>query len=276
MVLSHQDKVLEVRGLAFGYGRHRVLEQVDLDLHPGEMVGLIGPNGSGKSTMLALCSGMLVPWAGRVVWGGRDVHKMPRWEAALRIGLATQQPQLAPGFTAMETALSGRFAAMGRRVFERASDVEEAREALALVGLEGLSGRTADGMSGGERQRLALARVLAAGPSILLLDEPTSALDLDYQVKVMDMLEGLCTRAGRTVCVVSHDLNLAGMFCHRLVLLKGGRCLAQGSPGEVLTTELLESAYGVRTVIDSEPTRGRPRVTLIPPGPSGVDEASGV
>jgi iron complex transport system ATP-binding protein len=271
MVLIRRDGVLEARGLTYGYGRRRVLGQVDMELRPGEMVGLIGPNGSGKSTLLGLLSGLLVPWAGRVVLDDLEVHRMSRLAVAQRIGLGVQQPQLAPGFTAMETVLSGRFAAMGRRMFEGAEDVGAAREALAMVGLEGLSGRTAATMSGGERQRLALARVLGAVPSILLLDEPTSALDPDYQVKVMVLLEGLCRRERLAVCVVSHDLNLAGMFCDRLVLLKGGRCLAQGSPGEVLTQDLLRSAYGVSTVVDREPTRGRPRVTLVPVGCFGPD-----
>ena len=266
MVLKLEKNILEARGLTFGYGRSRVVDRMDLELRSGEMLGLIGPNGSGKSTLLSLLAGMLVPWSGQVVLNHRDVHRMARPEVARRLGLATQQPQLAPGFTALETVLSGRFAAMGRRMFEDDQDLEAARDALKLVGLAEMADRTAEKMSGGERQRLALARVLAARPSILFLDEPTSALDLDYQVKVMAMLEDLCLRNGRAVCVVSHDLNLAGMFCQRLVLIKKGQCLSRGRPEEVLRPDLLESAYGVRTMVDFEPTRGRPRVTLVPPG----------
>ena len=180
------------------------------------------------------------------------------------MGVVPQVPQLAPGFTVLETVLSGRFSMMGRRLFETPDDLAAAERVLALMDLMDLSSRPAGELSGGERQRLALARALASEPQILLLDEPTSALDLDHQLKVMSLMEKACAEQGMTACLVSHDLNLAALFCHRLLLLSRGRTLAEGAPKKVINPDLLASAYGVTVLVDQEPSRGRPRVTLVP------------
>ncbi len=259
------EPVLSAAGVAFSYAGQPVLSGVDLELRPGEMLGVIGPNGSGKSTLLGILCGLLPPAAGEVLLHGRELAAYQRGEVARLMGIVPQTAELAPGFSVLETVLAGRFAVMGGRVFENAEDLAAARRALEQTGIWPLRHRRAGELSGGECQRLALARALAAQPGILLLDEPTSALDLDHQVRVMGMLERACRRDGLAVCLVSHDLNLAGLFCERLLLLAQGRPLAQGAPGEVLTPRLLAQAYGVEVAVDSEPSRGRPRVTLLAP-----------
>ncbi len=256
---------LSAEDLSFGYTEKPVLDGVGLELNEGEMLGIIGPNGSGKSTLLGLLCGLLSPTRGRVILRGRPLSTYSPDAVAQVMGVVPQTPQLAPGFTVLETVLSGRFALMGRRLFENEEDHRAADRALAMTGLSELGERPAGELSGGERQRLALARALAAEPGLLLLDEPTSALDLDHQLKTMAMLENACLEEGLGVCQVSHDLNLASLFCDRLLLLgRGRRPLALGRPEDVLTPELLEAAYGVKTIVDREPTRKRPRVTLIP------------
>ncbi len=267
MVVESGEPVLEGRGLGFAYERRAVLHQVDFSLTPGEMVGVLGPNGSGKSTLLGLLAGLLSPREGRVLLRGRPLETYPRPEVARIMGVVPQSPELAPGFTVLETVLCGRFALMGRRVFESGQDLAAARRALELTGIAALARRRAGELSGGECQRLALARALAAEPRVLLLDEPTSALDLDHQLRVMGMLETACRKQDLAVCLVSHDLNLAALFCRRLVLLGRGRVLAAGAPQEVITPELVRRAYGVEVVVDREPSRGRPRVTLLAPPP---------
>jgi iron complex transport system ATP-binding protein len=257
--------LLRAEGLGFAYGARPVLAGVDLELGQGELLGIIGPNGSGKSTLLGLLCGLIAPQAGRVLVQGRPLHAMRRDELARLMGVVPQGAELAAGFTVLETALAGRFAVMGSRVFEAGEDLAAARRALELTALAGLEERRAGELSGGECQRLALARSLAAGPRVLLLDEPTSALDLDHQVRVMSMLERAAAREGMAVCLVSHDLNLAGLFCHKLLLLSEGEVLAAGPPEEVLTPELIRRAYGAAVAVDAEPSRGRPRVTLLAP-----------
>jgi len=254
--------MLAASGLSFAYRGAPVVQDIDLSLARGEILGIIGPNGSGKSTLLGLLSGMLAPRAGSVDLMGQSLGSYTRAEVARRMGLVPQSPELAAGFTVRETVLAGRFALMGGRMFESTEDHQAANEALELTGLTELRDRPAGELSGGERQRLALARALAAEPQTILLDEPTSALDLRHQLMVMELLERACAQRGLAVCLVSHDLNLAGLYCHQLLLLSRGRALALGPPREVLTPELLSTAYGVQVAVDQEPSRGRPRVTL--------------
>ncbi|MFH1135574.1 MAG: ABC transporter ATP-binding protein [Pseudomonadota bacterium] len=253
------------QGLCYAYNREPVVWDVDLEIHPGEMVGIVGPNGSGKSTLIGLLSGLVKPDGGRVFLNGKNIAAWKRPEAARLVGLVPQAPEIHPGLSVRETVLTGRFALMGRRMFENRADRRAGRKVLELTGLADLADRPAGALSGGERQRLALARALAAEPRVLLLDEPTSALDLDRQIKLMGLLEQYRARDGLAVGLVSHDLNLAAMFCDRLLLLARGKTLARGRPEEVIQPDILARAFGVEVAVDREPTRGRPRVTLIPP-----------
>ncbi|MCF8115116.1 MAG: ABC transporter ATP-binding protein [Desulfarculaceae bacterium] len=254
--------MLAADGLSFAYQGEPVVAQIGLSLPRGEMLGIIGPNGSGKSTLLGLLCGMLSPQSGSVELMERPLADYSRAQVARRLGLVPQNAELASGFTVRETVLAGRFALMGGRMFENAQDRQAAAEALELTGLTELQERRAGELSGGERQRLALARALASEPQVVLLDEPTSPLDLKHQRMIMELLERACAQRGLAVGLVSHDLNLAGMYCHHLLLLSNGRALASGPPDQVLTPELLSRAYGVEVAVDQEPSRGRPRVTL--------------
>ena len=267
MVLRPENEpVLTGEGLSFAYGRTSVLRGVDVELVPGRILGIIGPNGSGKSTLLGLLAGLLTPVSGDIFLKGRNLREYSRLEIAERLGLVTQTPELAPGFTVLETVLSGRFARMGRRLFEDEDDRRAARMALDATGLSDLGGRPAGELSGGEKQRLSLARVLAAEPGILLLDEPTNALDLDHQLKIMKLLEKQAEKGRTAVCLVSHDLNLAALFCHRLLLLGQGRTLAVGPPEEVLLPHTIRQAYHIDVLVDRDPVRKRPRISLVPEG----------
>lgn len=269
MVEQNNHTLLSGRDLSFAYAGRQVLAGVDLDLSAGEMLGVIGPNGSGKSTLLGLLCGLLPPDRGQVELMGQPLASYRRAQVARRLGLVPQAPQLAPGFTVSETVLAGRFALMGGRMFENDDDLQAAQGAMDLTDISQLAARPSGELSGGERQRLALARALAAEPEVLLLDEPTSALDLHHQLKVMGVLEHSCHNQGTAICLVSHDLNLAGLYCQRLLLLSQGAPLALGTPREVLTPELLGQAYGVKVAVDTEPSRGRPRVTLLAPPLAG-------
>lgn len=231
---------LDITGLAAGYGRHEVLRGIDLAVEPGEVLAILGANGSGKSTLLRAAAGQL-PHRGRLRWSGPAgaIAYMPQ-DNATRVAL-----------TAFEVVLLGRLRSLALRVAQ--ADLEAAEAAMAELGIAALAARPLAELSGGQRQLVFLAQVLAGSPRALLLDEPTSALDIAHQLHVLDLLAAATARRGLTTIAVLHDLNAAARFAGRLALLHQGRLLACGTPAEVLRPHLLRAAYGVEVAIQPGP-----------------------
>ncbi|WP_114905550.1 ABC transporter ATP-binding protein [Ornithinimicrobium murale] len=234
---TRSPAVLRARDVQVAFGGVQVLAGVDLDLHRGEWLGLIGPNGSGKSTFLRSLVG-LVPSTGQVhlgdgsVPGPRDVSLMP------------QSPELPPGMTVVEYVLLGRTAHLGWLERESPADRRIAVDALHRLGMGGFADRTLRGLSGGETQRVVIARALTQQAPVLLLDEPTSALDPGHQVEVLELVDDLRHRDGLTVVAAMHDLGIASRYADRLLLLERGAPVALGTPHEVLQDSLLSQVYG--------------------------------
>ena len=247
-------------GVTFGWGARLVLRDVALALAPGELVGVIGPNGSGKTTLVRLLAGVLRPAAGTVRLDGRPLAAWPRRELARRIAVVSQDPTVTFPFTALETVLMGRAPHLPALAFPRAADLARARAAMARVDVADLEARPLDRLSGGERQRVFLARALAQEPAVLLLDEPTTHLDLRHQAGIYDVVADLCRREGVASLSVLHDLNLAAMYCDRLVLLAGGRIAAEGPPAAVLERARLAAAYGADVHVGVNDLTGGPLV----------------
>lgn len=254
--------VLEARGLTCAYDGSIVLQGVNLRLARGEFVGLIGPNGSGKTTLLRGLTGVLRPLEGEVILEGRSLRSYPRREVARRLAVV---PQMSPApfeFTVREIVQMGRTPHLGRLQGERAADREAVRRALDLTETASFADRPATELSGGELQRVVIARGLAQESPIMLLDEPVAFLDINHQAQIFDLLARLNTEQGRSILCVSHDLNLAAEYCQRLVLLNRGRTVTDGPPEQVLTEERIEEVYGCQVVVDEGPG-GHPRVTLL-------------
>lgn len=229
-----------------------VLEGVTLDVVPGEVLALVGPNGAGKSTLLAVLSGERAPDAGTATLDGVPIASYSPVELARRRAVLTQDNALSFPFRVSEVL------EMGRSPWARTPQLEDDERALAdaarRADVEHLLGRRFTELSGGERARVSLARVLAQEAAVVLLDEPTAALDLRHQEDVLAIARDLAA-AGRAVVVVLHDLSLAGAVAHRVGLLAGGRLVALGMPREVLTAEALSEVYGVEVeVIDRDGT----------------------
>lgn len=256
--------VLEAREVSCSYGGADVLHQVSLGVPRGSIIGLVGPNASGKSTLVRALSRALRPRRGQVLLEGDDVYALRAAQVARLLAVVEQEGTGDPSFTVEETVLLGRFPYLSRTRREGARDREAAREAMRQAAVLSLSGRLVGELSGGERQRVALARALAQEPAVLLLDEPTSHLDPGHQLEMLDRLRGLNRAAGLTIVVVLHDLNLAALYAHELVLLTSGRVLARGTPREVLTSDNLRRAYGPGVALATHPLTGDPQVTLIP------------
>ncbi len=255
--------LLEAQGVRFSYdGRTPVLPGTDFALREGDFVGLIGPNGAGKSTLLHVLSGWLRPSAGKVRLAGRPLRDYTARDLALHIAVVLQREEHTFAFNVLDLVLMGRFAhGAGTLGFESEADRGIALEALAQVGLEGFENRRASELSGGEYQRLAIARALAQQSPILLLDEPTASLDLAHQRHLYSLLDRLNREEGRTILVVSHDINAAAAWCRELALLQCGEVVRRGGPRELLRPEVLEEAYGVPVAV-GELEGGQPLVAV--------------
>ena len=240
---------LSVRGLRAAYGEREVLRGVDLDVRPGEVVGLIGPNGGGKTTLLKAISRAVPLKAGEVRIDGQDVAGLNARKLARRVAVVPQNPSLPLGFLAREIVVMGRTAYLGFLDQEGPFDYAKADAALASLGAAALAGRRVEDLSGGEYQNVVLARALAQETPLLLLDEPTANLDVGHQIVISKLLRGVASEGRAGVLAALHDLTLASLYCDRLVLLAGGSVVADGAPADVLTRENLRLAYGADVTI---------------------------
>ncbi len=228
-----------------------------------ELVTILGPNASGKSTLLRLISGAIAPLSGRVELDGEETSALEPRLRAQRIAVVHQESSILYPARAGEFVLQGRYP-YGRALrFATKEDVEIARRALAQVGADHLAKRTLDELSGGEKQRVILARALAQMPRLVLLDEPTLHLDIGAQVELLERLRQLAGENHYAVVVVTHELALAAEFADRVVLLHHGKCLRVGTPAAVFQPELLEQVFQAPLDVETGPA-GRPRVNLRP------------
>lgn len=238
--------LLDARAVCFDYGPRRVLHEVDFALAGGELVGVIGPNGAGKSTLVRVLAGVARPTAGRVTLQGRPLAEWRRADRARELAFVPQDPRVDFPYSVLEVVLMGRAPHMPALALAGPRDLQVAREALALLEADALESRSIEELSGGERQRVFLARALAQEPRVLLLDEPTTHLDLRHQTRVHDIARRRCRNDGLGALTVLHDLNLAAVYCDRLVLLAGGRIVCSGPPATVLEPAVLERVFDTR------------------------------
>jgi len=237
------------------------LGPVSFEAEGHELVAILGPNASGKSTLLTLLAGLNKPLSGRIEVDGTEVCQLDLRLCAHRIALVQQESELLFPLRVWEYVLQGRYP-YGRRLrFESDEDCLFAGNALAQVGADPLRDRWMDQLSGGEKQRVILARALAQQPSLLLLDEPTQHLDIGGKVELLRRLRRLADSNRYAVMVVTHELDLASEFCDRVVLLHKGRCLRVGTPAEVYERALLEEVFEAPLEVEMRPN-GRPRVIL--------------
>jgi len=227
--------ILHMRNLTVRYGRRVAADGVTLDALPGQVLAVLGANGSGKSSLLRALGGVQ-PYQGTITWDG---HPAPTDE----IGYMPQDNAVWAGLTAFEVVLLGRLRSLAFRVGER--DLAAARDAMAELGVADLAARPIGELSGGQRQLVFMAQVLAADPRVLLLDEPTSALDVAHQLHVLNLLRAATARRHLTTIAVLHDLNAAARFADRIALLRSGRLIDVGRPAKVLAASVLRETYGV-------------------------------
>lgn len=237
--------LLAAENLSAAYGTTPILRDIRFDLAAGEFVGLVGPNGAGKSTLLHCLTGYHQASAGEVRLGGTPVAKRSRADIARQIAFVPQFTESVYGFSVREIVLMGRFAHGASASPYNSSDVARADEALEELRVAHLRHRSFGQLSGGERQLVLLARAVLQAAPILLMDEPLTGLDLRHQFEVMQALQAWAKRPGHAVLATFHDLPAAARWCSRMLLLKNGSLVADGSPRDVISPETLQRVYGV-------------------------------
>ncbi len=256
--------MIQAESLRLGYGSHAVLDNLSFQVDRGEFVGLLGPNGSGKSTLLRALSGLLPPQAGQVRVQGQPLAAWPSRERAKLMAVVPQNTDLRFPFTSLEVVLMGRYPHRRRFAALEAEDLVRALESLRQTTTLHLKDRPVTEVSGGEGQRIVIARALAQDPEILLLDEATSSLDVRKKLEIFEILRELHETRQVTVICAMHDLNLAALYCRRLMFLKDGRVVTDGPTGTAFTPEVLKEVYETPMEVRRHPVHGRPYAVMLP------------
>lgn len=255
---------LEMNHLEVTFGAVQVLEDLSFSVKEGEFFSIIGPNGSGKTTLLKALAHILPIHSGEILMKGSDISSLSRKEIAKKIALVPQQEETGLLFSVEETVLMGRSPHLGMLGLESRKDYEIARQAMEFTDVLNLAERKLNEISGGERQRVIIARAICQQADIILLDEPTSALDYSHQIQIMDLMERFQSENKATIIMVSHDLNLAAMYSDRMMIVKHGQIQALGKPEEVLTKQTLLDSFDCQMHLSSNPFKSVPRILPIP------------
>jgi iron complex transport system ATP-binding protein len=265
LVKERPTPALEARGVSLAYEQTVVFEGLDLRIETGEVTTLIGANGCGKSTLLKAFGRLLTPTAGTVELDGRGVRSIPTREVARRLAILPQKPLTPSATTVRDLVSRGRHPHQSLLKPWTPADTVAVDEALAATGLETLADRDTASLSGGQLQRAWIALVLAQRAPTILLDEPTTFLDLSHQLDVLRLVRSINRERGATVVMVLHDLTLAGRYSDRLVVVGGGRVIADGTPWEVLTPAVLREAFDLDAIVIPDPSSGSPLIVPVDP-----------
>jgi iron complex transport system ATP-binding protein len=256
--------VIHVENLWCGYNEKPILKGISFEMHAGELVGILGPNGSGKSTLVLALSGILPVVRGHIALSGRLLKDLKHKERARRMAVVAQDTDARLPFSCQEVVWMGRYPHVPKWRMETVEDAGRVQWAMELTDIRELADRPVTAVSGGERQRVMIARALAQETPILILDESTSAMDVHRKLAIFRILEELSTSRKATVLAVMHDVNLAAMFCRRIIFLRDGRIVADGPPETVLTPEIFEEVYETKVLIHTVDSIGKRQVVFLP------------
>jgi len=255
--------IVKLEHIGFRYNENWVLKDVSLEAEEGEFIGILGPNGSGKTTLLNVIDGIIIPQEGEIWINGTSCKKLKRENLAKMIAVVPQESLMIFPFTVQEIVLMGRAPHLGKWRFEGETDFRIAHQAMEMTDTLSLMNRSMNALSAGERQRVLIARALAQQPQIMLLDEPTAFLDIRHQIDFFDLIKALNKNQTLTVIGVTHDINLASLYCDRIILLRDGHIHCIGSPEEVIAESHIREVYETNVTVDRNPVTGQPRVTLL-------------
>jgi len=259
--------MIELDDVSLGYNHKAVLHNVSMKVAPGQILGLVGPNGSGKSTLIKGMTGVIDLFSGHIFVDGHDIVTIKPDKLARIVATVPQSPAMPGAFTAFEVVLMGRTPHLGLLRYEGGKDLAIAWQAMEATHTQSFAERRVSEISGGERQRLVIARALTQQPKAMLLDEPTANLDIKHQVEILNLVKSLCLEQSLTVVIALHDLNLAAQYCDWMVMLNGGKVYAEGTPLDILTATNIKRVYGAEVCVYPHPVNKLP-TTLITAGGS--------
>lgn len=254
---SAQSHVISVTNLGWDVGNQSILKEISFSVSRGQFVGLIGPNGAGKSSLLRCLYRVNQPSSGKVEIEGRDIWRSSLIENAKKVAVILQENGDYFGLSVKDVVAMGLTPHKSLFSGDSPQDKERVVQALAQVGLQEFEKSAFANLSGGEKQRVMVARAIVQQPQVLLMDEPTNHLDVHYQIEVLQLAKSL----GITVLASIHDLNLASAFCDSILLLDKGKLVSSGSPEDVLTQENLLSHFRTKAIVDTHPTSNCPRIS---------------
>lgn len=257
------ENIISINDLATGYDKKNILENININVSKGELIGIIGPNGSGKSTLLKAIRGILPKTKGTIKIFNKDVDDISDKEFALKVAYLQQNMIIGFGYTTKEIILTGRYPHKKWWQQDNENDEKIMNLCMEFTGVVDFKDIPINNLSGGQKQRVFLAKVLAQQTPILFLDEPTTGLDVFYQEEIFRFCKGLC-EAGKSIIMVVHELSLAAKFCSRLLLIAQKGIIVDGEPEKVLTKENLSRAYGVQILVNKNKETGVLEVSTIP------------
>lgn len=257
-------KQLSARNIVAGYDKKVIVNGINLVVPSNKISVIIGANASGKSTLLKTMARLIKPVSGEIVLDGKQIGAIPSKQLAQVLGLLPQSPVVPEGITVSDLVARGRFPYQTLFKGMDKKDYEAVEEALHIMGITELANRSVDELSGGQRQRVWIAMALAQQTDILLLDEPTTFLDITYQIEILDLLTDLNRKRGTTIAMVLHDINLSARYADYIFAVRNGTLLAQGSPSDVITEELIEQVFGLNCAVIKDPVSNSP--FIVPKG----------
>ena len=255
--------LFELLALSFTYRKSPVLDNIDLQLHSGKFYGLIGGNGSGKSTLLELLMGTLAPVSGTIKYQNKSLVDYSRQELAIKLALVPQHFSMDFEYRVKDVVLMGRHPHIPRFSSPSSHDNEAVDNAMKTMDILHLQNRPVIALSGGELQRVVMARALAQETEVLILDEATSNLDIQHTIAIMQVMRKRVKEKGLTVIAAIHDLNLAAAFCDDCLVLKDGHIYANDAVNTIFTTDLLQTVFAVDATVEQDPKTGSPQIQFI-------------
>lgn len=256
--MTIKQQVFKAKEIVTGYDKKIIIDGVDITIPSNKISVIIGANGCGKSTLLKTLARLIKPVSGEVLIDGKKITSMKSKQLAQVLGLLPQSPVVPEGITVWDLVSRGRYPYQSFLKSMDKTDFEAVEEALDIMGITEFANKSVDELSGGQRQRVWIAMALSQQTDILLLDEPTTYLDIAYQIEILDLLTDLNRKRGTTIVMVLHDINLSARYADYIFALRKGKLIDQGTPSEVITSELIDKVFGLNCIVIKDPVSNSP------------------